>query len=218
MRRSGETSNDAGDVPAYYGRFRSDIVENVPDDARRILSVGCASGRTEAEFVQRGVRVVGIEINPEAAERARQRGLHVLEGDVSSIDVGTEDGPYDCLIYADVLEHLTDPVGVLRRHVEHLRSGGTVIVSVPNFRHYQVFAQLFVRGYIRYSDAGVLDRTHLRITTRKMVVQWFNEVGLIPASWKYQMLGRRNKLLSACLLGMAKEFIAHIVICVGRKP
>lgn len=213
-----ETLENTDEVPAYYGRLRTDVIENVPAGAKRVLSVGCASGRTEAELVRRGIKVVGIEINPQAAELARKRGLQILEGDVSDIDIDTGDGLYDCLIYADSLEHFADPVSILRRHVKYLQSNGIVIVSVPNFRHHRVFWQLFVRGCIRYSDGGILDRTHLRITTRKMVLEWFDEVGLIPVSWKYQILGRRNKLLSACLLGTAKEFLAHIIICIGRKP
>jgi len=210
-----EPSDDASD---YYSRFRSDVIESLPTDIHHVLSVGCASGKTEAELVRRGIRVVGIEINPQAAELARKRGLQILEGDVSDIDIDTGDGLYDCLIYADSLEHFADPVSILRRHVKYLQSDGTVIVSVPNFRHHRVFWQLFVRGCIRYSDAGILDRTHLRITTRKMVLGWFDEVGLIPVSQEYRFLGRRNKLLSACLLGTAKEFLAHIVICIGKKP
>lgn len=86
---------------------------------------------------------------------ARERGLIVLEGDVSTIDVGQASEFFDCLIYADVLEHLPDPVAVLRRHVEGLQNNGTVIISVPNFRHYSVLWQLFIPGPVHYKDTGI---------------------------------------------------------------
>ena len=156
--------SDPDRISKYYEMFRNDVLPIIPDSAKCVLSVGCAAGITEAELVKRGIKVVGVEINHEAAIIARQRGITVLEGDASEIDVGIVDKLYDCIIYADILEHLPDPVSVLKRHVQSLKAGGTVYISVPNFRHYSIFWQLFARGHIRYRDAGILDRTHLRIT------------------------------------------------------
>lgn len=200
-----------------YSR-RHDILGLIPKDVIYVLSVGCGSGVTEAELVKRNIEVTGIEIEPQAAELARKNGITVLEGDVLEIDVSQIGHSFDCLIYADVLEHLIDPVNVLRNHIKNLHSNGTVIVSVPNFRHYSIFWQLFIRGHLRYSDAGILDRTHVRITTRKMVLDWFKQIGLEPVGISYQMFLRRRKIISACLFGLAKDFIAPQIICVGRKP
>jgi 2-polyprenyl-3-methyl-5-hydroxy-6-metoxy-1,4-benzoquinol methylase len=202
---------------SYYEWYRPDVISAVPPEAKTVLSVGCAAGRTEAELVKRGVKVVGVEINPEAAKIARVRGLTILEGDVSEIDVAVAGEFYDCLIYADVLEHLPDPLAVLQRHVAVLKKNGTVIVSVPNFRHYSVFQQLFVHGHVHYADAGVLDRTHLRLTTRKMVLEWFESVGLKITFLKYILLRRRDRLISAASLGLFREFIATQILAVGRK-
>jgi len=201
----------------YFEHFRGDIIDIVPAKAKCVLSVGCAAGLVEGELVKRGVKVVGVEINPKAAEIARQRGLTILEGDASEIDIDVANEYYDCLIYADVLEHLSDPVAVLKRHVKKLRPDGIVYVCVPNFRHYSVFWQLFIRGRVNYVDAGILDRTHLRITTRKMVLEWFELAGIELVNFKYIMHRRRDKLALACLFGLAKEFVAGQVSLVGRK-
>ena len=211
------TSNNSCDISPYFEHFRSDVIAAVPSDAKIILSVGCAAGRTEAELVKQGIKVVGIEINHEAATQARQRGLTILEGDASEIDVGVISKPYDCLIYADVLEHLPDPLAVLRRHVKSLKPNGIVYISIPNFRHYSVFWQLFIRGRVNYVDVGILDSTHRRVTTRKMVLEWFDQVGLGLCSCTYIMHRRRDKLVSACLFGLANEFIAGQIGLVGRK-
>lgn len=189
----------------------------VPPDAKAVLSVGCGAGRTEAELVKRGVKVVGVEINPDAAKIARERGVTVLEGDATKIDVNIGYEPYDYIIYADIMEHLPDPVGMLKRHVRSLKAGGTVYVSIPNFRNFSVFWQLFILGRIRYQDAGILDKTHLRITTRKMVIEWLDQAGLVLTSYHYSIPGRRNRLISACLFGLAREFIAAQIGLVARK-
>lgn len=143
--------------------------------------------------------------------------LTVLEGDASEIDVGVAGELYDCIIYADILEHLPDPLAVLRRHVKSLKPNGIVYISIPNFRHYSVFWQLFVHGHVNYEDAGILDRTHLRIATRKMVLEWFEQTGIELVNCRYSMHRRRDKLASACTLGLAKEFIAGQISLVGKK-
>lgn len=209
--------NNAYPILPYYDWFRGDVIAAVPQNAKSVLSVGCAAGRTEAELVKRGIKVVGVEINSDAARIARERGVIVLEGDASTMDVNIGYEPYDYIIYADILEHLPDPVSVLKRHVQSLKTGGTVYVSVPNFRNYSVFCELFVKGYINYKDGGILDRSHLRITTRRSVLEWFKEVGLELTSYHYAIWGRKNRLISACLFGLAREFIANQIGFVARK-
>ena len=204
-------------ISPYFEQFRRDVVAAVPSTAKCVLSVGCATGRTEAELVKRGIKVIGVEINHKAATIARQRGLTILEGDASVVDISQVGKSFDCLIYADILEHLPDPVSVLKRHIKSLKPGGIVYVSIPNFRHHSVLWQLFILGHIRYKDAGILDRTHLRITTRKMVLDWFDQLSLRLCSCTYIIYRRRDKLISALLLRLAQEFIASQVCLVGRK-
>jgi 2-polyprenyl-3-methyl-5-hydroxy-6-metoxy-1,4-benzoquinol methylase len=206
-----------GRASSYFNHFRADMLASIPAEAKSVLSIGCGGGRTEAELVKRGVVVVGVEIDPQAAQTARSRGLIVLEGDATQIDIKTGHAPYDCILYADVLEHLIDPASVLRRHVESLRTGGTIYITVPNFRNWEVFWELFVKGQIVYRDAGILDRTHVRITTRKMVLEWLRAAGLETVQERYIVSGRKKKLLSACMLGLAREFIAVQVALIATK-
>ena len=212
------TQSSAEAADGYFSHCRTDILELVPPDAKRILSVGCGAAVTEAELVKEGRTVVGIELNPGAAAVARRRGLEVFEGDAAALGMGLDGREFDCLIYADVLEHIADPVAVARSHVRRLKSGGTVIISVPNFRCLTVFGQLFIRGRIQYTDQGVLDRTHLRLTTRKMVLDWFAELGLMPLSNRYNRGGRLGRIGFKCLPAIVKEFLATQVVLVARKP
>ena len=204
-------------LSSYYQWLRTDILRHVPRTAQHVLSVGCGAGATEAELVSRGVDVVGVEINHKAAAVARARGLSVIEGDAQAVSSDLAGPSFDCLIYADVLEHLADPLSVLRDHCAHLKLGGVVIISVPNFRHYRVFNELFVRGLVRYQEAGILDRTHLRITTRRMVLEWLEQVGVQPTECEYLMSQRRERIIAALSLGLLKDFVARQVIITGRK-
>ena len=203
---------------SYYDFVRKDILNLVPEDVRAVLSVGCGAGRTEEVLVRKGVRVVGVEINRSAAALARERGVDIIEGDIIQVSLDIPESSFDCVIFPDILEHIIDPVKVMRRVLPKLRENGTVIVSVPNFRHYRVLYDLFVKGEIRYVAAVILDRTHVRITTRKMVLEWFSVLGIDAVRSRYMMRGRFDKILSVCMLGLAREFICTQVAVTGKKP
>ena len=63
------------EISSYYSHLRRSVLDHIPKGAKCVLSVGCAQGVTESEIVKRGIKVVGVEINSEAARIARQRGL-----------------------------------------------------------------------------------------------------------------------------------------------
>jgi len=152
----------------YHEHARPELVRLIPPDARTVLDVGCGEGQLGAALKQRGpVRVVGVEIDAAAGERARAVLDEVHRGDVESLDLPYSPGAFDCIVLADILEHLRDPWGLLRRLVPLLApSGGRLIASLPNVRHWSVVRGL-LEGEWTYLPAGLLDRAHLRFFTRR---------------------------------------------------
>ena len=201
----------------YFEWLRNDVLEVVPVGTRTVLSVGCASGRTEAELVKKGMDVYGIELDSSSVEIARSRGINVIEGDAENVHPAQFEVEFDFMIFADVLEHLKHPEGVLGKYFNLLKPGGGVYICVPNFRHYSVFWQLFVKGKINYLDGGILDRTHLRITTRKMLEDWFKHCGLAEVQRKYIRHKRRDKWFDYISMNLLREFTAFQIGMVGRK-
>lgn len=163
----------------YYGHSRDDVCALVPDDARRVLDFGCGGGglgRT-LKRARPGIEVRGVEPVADQAERARR----VLD----DVCVGGAEGPLpagwprpDCIVFADVLEHLVDPWAAVRRARELLAPGGSLVVSIPNVRHHSVLADL-LRGRFDYRDAGVLDRTHLRFFTAATARELCERAGFV---------------------------------------
>jgi SAM-dependent methyltransferase len=83
------------------------------------------------------------------------------------------------VVGGDVLEHLRDPLAVLRACRAALKPGGYVVLSLPNIAHADVKLQL-LDGRFPYRDTGLLDRTHLRFFTLESVHQLLHDAGLLP--------------------------------------
>ena len=136
------------DAPdGYYDEPRPEVIGCVPLDARDIIDVGCASGALgrALKAARPGTRVRGVELVPAQAERARQVLDDVFQG--SADDPLPEHWPpADCVIFADVLEHLVDPWRTLRHYRKLLKPGGTIVASVPNVANRVVLKGLFQIG------------------------------------------------------------------------
>ena len=162
----------------YYQQVRHEVLALVPANARRVLDVGCAEGALGAQLLERGVReVFGIEYDPEVGARARQRLTEVYCGDVETMDLPFAPGSLDCIICADVLEHLRNPYDVLKRFAGLLSESGTIVSSIPNVRHYSILHML-AEGLWTYQSQGLMDSTHLRFFTKHEIGSLFDQAGL----------------------------------------
>ena len=162
----------------YYDDSRPDVQAVVLAAGRRVLDVGCGSGALAAALKEAGAAyVAGIERYPAAAARARGRVDDLVEGDAVTAPIPFAPGEFDYIIFADVLEHLADPEGTVRRYLPYLKPAGRVVVSVPNMRFYLVLLRLIVDRW-SYTDHGIRDRTHLRIFTRRSLEALLASCGL----------------------------------------
>ena len=99
---------------SYYENVRNDLIPLIPNDAKCILEVGCASGMTGRELKRRnGAFVAGIELNANAANAAKDVLDDVVHGNIEKITLPYSDNSFDCILFADVLEHLINPLSAL---------------------------------------------------------------------------------------------------------
>ena len=192
----------AGDQRALaYETVRPQIAALVPEGAQRVLDVGCAAGALGAALKDRGpVEVVGIERDPAYAARARLVYDRVIEADAQQVPAGL--GRFDCLVAADVLEHLVDPWGALEGYAALLDPGCRAIVSLPNVAHWTTHAAL-LRGSWPRRPEGIHDETHLRWFTLRDAVELLEGAGLVVEHverrpwllWRGTRLDRRAQRL-----------------------
>jgi methionine biosynthesis protein MetW len=151
------------------------LIAVIPSGAR-VLDVGCGTGSVSCLVRDRcRAQVVGLEPNVARAEEARRRGLQVIAAPFAP-EVTIPLGKFDVVMFADVLEHLVDPVPALERAGNLLRPGGRVVASIPNVAHWTVRWDL-LWGRFDYQPCGIMDATHLRWFTRKGIDRLFAGAG-----------------------------------------
>lgn len=169
---------DQEEFDKYYMDPRPDFVRLFPPGVDRVLDVGCGGGAIGHLLKQKGVElVVGVELDPRAAEEARKKLDIVIEADIEGTELPFESGYFDFIILGDILEHLVDPWQTLKHLRYYLATGGAVVCSLPNVRYYKVVQGLLF-GRWEYADEGVLDRTHLRFFTLRSMKEMIEGAGL----------------------------------------
>ena len=210
--------------PSYIGQ-RNDILNLIPRTAKKILDVGCSIG-TFGEQIKRkyNVEVVGLEVNKEMAVIAKTNLDKVIIADIEELNLSNyfSAGYFDCIIFADILEHLKNPWIVLKDITKVLSEEGVVIASIPNIRHYTTIVELVIKGYWPYRERGIHDKSHLRFFTLKNIKEIFDSSGLKinKIERNYRIVERPhsyNKFSRFFALPIIKEFLTFQYIVVANK-
>lgn len=166
------------EIPINGDRFsRNYIFVEEAKKYRSILECGCSTGFISKQLAAGGSRVVGIEIDTEAAERARQFCARVLSLDLNRPDWSNDVGErFDLVTYGDVLEHLLEPQAVLCETRNVLEPGGRVLISLPNIAFWTMRVKLLM-GRFEYESMGLLDHTHLRFFTFHTACKMIEQAG-----------------------------------------
>jgi 2-polyprenyl-3-methyl-5-hydroxy-6-metoxy-1,4-benzoquinol methylase len=108
-----------------------DLADQLAPNRGALLDIGPNIGTCLALAHERGWETYGVEINAEAARYCReQRGLNVIAG---ALDAHTyPDNSFDIVLMGDVIEHLRDPLELMRVVQAILKPGGAVIISTPD--------------------------------------------------------------------------------------
>ncbi len=194
----------------YMRRNRADYVAELPiNPTTKILEIGCGCGETGALALSEGRcgSYSGVEICAASAECAKTKLTEVIVGDVETLDLPWASATFDALIVSEVLEHLIDPWSALRRLRPLLKVGGSVFASSPNVSHYRVLV-MRARGEWTLTDAGVMDRTHLRWFTPKTYRELFESSGYRVDSVKaLGALGTKARLASFLSRGCMQHLL-----------
>jgi 2-polyprenyl-3-methyl-5-hydroxy-6-metoxy-1,4-benzoquinol methylase len=205
----------------YFSNIRHEIVEVLKDKKNlKILEVGGGSGKTLVYMKQ--IRIASSIHLYEIIDVVDDKSYF------DSIEIGNvenKDFPknmFDVIIFADVLEHMIDPTGVIKKAKEALKKGGQIICSIPNIRHFSAIYKIFIKGSFRYAESGLFDKTHLRFFCKSDMEALFNSepdltVESIISCNKF--IKSKSSLLDKITLFTLTEFLSlQYILVVKNDP
>lgn len=212
---------DPTEHQSYSSFVRTDVFHLLPQNCERILELGPAQGRTLAALRESRecIFAVGVEYDAGSAMIARKTFDEVLSGNVEQLDLPEHWADFDLVLCLDVLEHLVDPWQMVARLKERMANGATMIVSLPNVSYWPVSLGLALRGRWTLTDAGVMDRTHLRFFVRETAIELIDNAGLQVLLVEAGNLkpGSKRYIVNKLTFGLFERFLASQYYLVAQK-
>jgi SAM-dependent methyltransferase len=124
--------------PEYFTRARLEFERTLQfarrRELKRVLDVGCGSGYFLDQAKQAGLETYGLELNSQAAQKASAKGHTILPGLLHEINRAQLSGELDLITLFQVLEHVPDPLALMKQAAALLDSGKYIAVAVPSIR------------------------------------------------------------------------------------
>ena len=159
-------------------RFDQQVIAGWIEPGSRVLDLGCGKGDLLAWLTSnKQIKGTGIELDKEKAAQCIERGLSVLQGDLSREVDDYPDKSFDYVILSQTLQQIYEPARLL---YSLARIGRRVIVSFPNFSHYTIRLQLLLSGHAPKNDQlpySWYDTPNIRVITLSDFKQFARDVG-----------------------------------------
>ena len=179
-----ETLDSNDDNPLmglYHTRPRYELIAMFEAPPSLYLEIGCAAGGTIKEIKRQypQCKTIGVELNKRAAKLAAEHSDITIDQPIEKVNLetfGIEKGSIDCVILADVLEHMYNPWGALKAIRPYLTAHAQVLASIPNIKNLWLISEIMNNRWT-YEKEGLLDITHIRFFTWNEIVKLFQETG-----------------------------------------
>lgn len=175
---------------SLYFDAKSRHIFSLKKQPGKLLDIGCGNGEFLKFADHYGWQVVGVDFDTEAVKQARSCGLDVRLGDINVLDSSER---YDFITLSHIVEHVYDPVELLRNCYGLLNHGGVLWLETPNIES---------KGYAYYKSnwRGLEPPRHIILFNMKSL----NEM-LLAAG--FQMIEQKNHGLSGVYMGLSSERI-----------
>ncbi len=148
---------------------------------KRVLEVGAGPGSITRVLKERfDCEVTALEFDTAAIEQLKPYCQKVFRADLNDPAwplLLQHEPDYDVVVCTDVLEHLQEPLKTLSAMKSFLRQDTYMVISLPNIGHMSISACLYNCDF-KYSNFGLLDKTHIRFFSLKNIQTLFADAGL----------------------------------------
>ena len=151
-----------------------------------LLEIGCNTGYNIKQIHNRFPKseLVGVDIMNQAIQQAKENCPYA-DFYTKNIEQDTRNClsyrfHFDYIFFPDVLEHLSNPLLVLKEIQYYLKPGGKIYACIPNLMHWSIMYNLLMHGNFTYTETGLLDSDHKHLFTYNEIINMFNKAGLFP--------------------------------------
>lgn len=179
----------------FVRRAIADSFHNQQTSSLSVLDVGCGNGSQLAlSLIKDGFDLTGVDTDKKSIEHARRLAADVTNARFlcCRVEQLNDTEVFDVVILSEVLEHVKEPLSLLKAGVHRLRPDGVMIVTVPNgFGEFEIDSWLFRTLQLqRIVDAlatgskevvGSTDNQengHVQFFTRRRLLGLFDDCGL----------------------------------------
>lgn len=177
----------------------------------RLLDIGCGCGHLLRAAQRLGLRAEGIDPSLDASRAAAAQGFSVTHGNYAADSF--PENHFDLITVIHVIDHVMDPLELLRDVRRHLRPGGAVLVATHNIE--SLLAKLSGDAFLAYNiqhityyTPATLDRmiaaSGLKPVKRLRSLSTYSLAHLAQNGLRDPWRSRVNGLLSRCGLGNAQ--------------
>jgi len=145
----------------YANQGFPELVNLVGTQPCRVLDIGCGCGANLRLLRDRGHEAIGLTLSEAEARTVEEQGLSCRVWDITNEMLPFPSESFDVLIFSHVLEHVAWPEIILRRFTQLLKPDGRCMLALPNAMQF-MSRWRFLLGRFRYTETGIMDRTHLR--------------------------------------------------------
>jgi 2-polyprenyl-3-methyl-5-hydroxy-6-metoxy-1,4-benzoquinol methylase len=197
----------------------------------QLLDIGCGNGDFISIANEMGISATGCDTDSKAIDHCHSRGLSAIHGDAD--DARVKNSSYDVITLNHVIEHVNDPIYLLRRAYSILKPGGHIWIALPN-------PCAFGLKIFGPSWRGLHPPFHLMIPSQSILINWTHEAGFYdahlrlrgvqsPAMWRDSMRiycrdngKQNNRLISQAkyagdVLSSIFPYWGEEIILIARK-
>lgn len=177
--------DDKYDIDLNNSNDSHSIIVNQSLKYKNILDVGCGPGfigkKIKSVSDKKNCCVDGIEIDNISGEIAKKYYNNVyicsIENENNKIynDFMNNNKKYDCIIMADLIEHLDNPGEIINKLSKKLSKDGVFLISTPNIAHIDIISNL-INGNFNYNTTGILDSTHKCFFTKNSFYDFVDNI------------------------------------------
>lgn len=163
-------------MPNYFAKSRTEMLEFIPKKCDRILEIGGGAGEF-AKLVASSRKTLEIwGVDPNISVTSDTAYTKIFKQNIDDVESQIESSYFDLIIMNDVIEHIYNTDKLLSICHRLLRDKNSYIVcSIPNFRYFHNLKEIIVDKDFKYKTDGILDETHVRFFTKKSILRVFEK-------------------------------------------